>query len=259
MQNTDKRVIFINPYERRPRLIGTTDIPLDGDPDDGGGRPSRRSTICCGVLNRYFQRQIGPQDVVHSFAGRAAALRRRRRQPLGRHPRLCLRRRCTRAAGRRSCRCSAARSRPSASWPSMRWTGCARSSRRWARPGPRRRRCPAATCPVPISTRWLAEFRRAPSLAAGGPGAALRPALRHARRRAAGRRAGRWPISAGISAALLYEREAPSCARRNGPRTAEDILWRRTKHGLHLSPAETAAFTEWLEAAPAPAVQAMGR
>ncbi len=35
--------------------------------------------------------------------------------------------------------------------------------------------------------------------------------------------------------------------------TAEDILWRRTKHRLHLSEAEQSAFTEWFDAAQAEA------
>src|SRR3546814_3602452 len=33
IQNTDKRVIFVNPYEGDYNLIGTTDIPQDADPD----------------------------------------------------------------------------------------------------------------------------------------------------------------------------------------------------------------------------------
>ena len=32
-------------------------------------------------------------------------------------------------------------------------------------------------------------------------------------------------------------------------RSAEDILWRRTKHRLHLSEAEQTAFAEWFETA----------
>ena len=32
LQNSDKRVIFVNPYEDGLALIGTTDIAVDGDP-----------------------------------------------------------------------------------------------------------------------------------------------------------------------------------------------------------------------------------
>ena len=34
LQNDDKRVIFVNPYEGDSALIGTTDIPYDGPPED---------------------------------------------------------------------------------------------------------------------------------------------------------------------------------------------------------------------------------
>jgi glycerol-3-phosphate dehydrogenase len=44
MQNHDKRVIFINPYEGDKALIGTTDIPWEGDADSvEAGQP--RATI----------------------------------------------------------------------------------------------------------------------------------------------------------------------------------------------------------------------
>ena len=80
--------------------------------------------------------------------------------------------------------------------------------------------------------------------------ASLCPALRHARRRAAGGRPGAWLISAATSAALFYEREARFLLRAEWARSAEDILDRRTKHGLHLSAGERAAFERlavWLE------------
>ncbi len=34
VQNPDKRVIFINPYQNDLALIGTTDIPYEGRPED---------------------------------------------------------------------------------------------------------------------------------------------------------------------------------------------------------------------------------
>ena len=34
IQNDDKRVIFVNPYEGDKTLIGTTDVPFDGAPED---------------------------------------------------------------------------------------------------------------------------------------------------------------------------------------------------------------------------------
>jgi glycerol-3-phosphate dehydrogenase len=58
--------------------------------------------------------------------------------------------------------------------------------------------------------------------------------------------------------ALFYEREALFLLRTEWARSAEDILERRTKHGLHLSASERASFEQWLlglsqGAAPEPA------
>ena len=54
----------------------------------------------------------------------------------------------------------------------------------------------------------------------------------------------------------FHEREARFLLDTEWARTAEDILDRRTKHGLHLTSAERAAFASWLaglnEPAPAP-------
>ena len=56
--------------------------------------------------------------------------------------------------------------------------------------------------------------------------------------------------------AKFYEREARFLLRTEWARTVEDMLDRRTKHGLHLTAAERAAFARWLaglnEPAPAP-------
>jgi glycerol-3-phosphate dehydrogenase len=46
--------------------------------------------------------------------------------------------------------------------------------------------------------------------------------------------------------ALFYEREARFLLAEEWAETAEDILERRTKHGLHLQPAERRAFEAWL-------------
>jgi glycerol-3-phosphate dehydrogenase len=50
---------------------------------------------------------------------------------------------------------------------------------------------------------------------------------------------------------LLYEREAEYLRRHEWAETAEDILERRTKHYLHLTAAERAAFEAWCADQPA--------
>jgi glycerol-3-phosphate dehydrogenase len=51
--------------------------------------------------------------------------------------------------------------------------------------------------------------------------------------------------------AALHEREADFLRRTEWARTGEDVLERRTRHGLHMSAAERAAFTDWMAEAPA--------
>ncbi len=68
LQNTDKRVIFVNPYEGHLALIGTTDIPIEGDPGAVAIDPAEIDYLLA-VLNRYFERQLTPADVVASFSG----------------------------------------------------------------------------------------------------------------------------------------------------------------------------------------------
>jgi glycerol-3-phosphate dehydrogenase len=68
LQNHDRRVIFTIPYEREFTLIGTTDIPYDGDPASVHCTREEVSYLCDAV-NEYFQPQIGPDDVVRTYSG----------------------------------------------------------------------------------------------------------------------------------------------------------------------------------------------
>jgi glycerol-3-phosphate dehydrogenase len=67
-QNVDRRIVFAIPYERDFTLIGTTDVEHHGQPQDLAISAAEVDYLC-GTVNRYFVRQIGPADVVHSFAG----------------------------------------------------------------------------------------------------------------------------------------------------------------------------------------------
>jgi glycerol-3-phosphate dehydrogenase len=68
IQNHDKRVIFINPYQNDLALIGTTDIPYEGRPEEVCADAGEVDYLI-EVVNRYFKRQLTPQDVVHKFSG----------------------------------------------------------------------------------------------------------------------------------------------------------------------------------------------
>lgn len=68
VQNHDKRVIFINPYEGDKALIGTTDIEIEGAPDDVAMEASEEQYLIDAV-NRYFKTPLSREDVIATFSG----------------------------------------------------------------------------------------------------------------------------------------------------------------------------------------------
>lgn len=68
VQNYDKRVIFINPYEGDKALIGTTDIPYNGAPENVVGDEEEIIYLIVAV-NRYFKQVLRREDVVETFSG----------------------------------------------------------------------------------------------------------------------------------------------------------------------------------------------
>lgn len=68
VQNSDKRVIFINPYEGDKALIGTTDIAYDGKPEDVTADEDEIEYLLTAV-NRYFKEKLSWNDVLTSFSG----------------------------------------------------------------------------------------------------------------------------------------------------------------------------------------------
>ncbi|QPF86826.1 glycerol-3-phosphate dehydrogenase [Bradyrhizobium genosp. L] len=68
LQNADRRVIFVNPYEGDLALIGTTDIPYDDRAEDvaiDGGEIA----YLLDVLQRYFRAAPREDAIVHAFSG----------------------------------------------------------------------------------------------------------------------------------------------------------------------------------------------
>jgi glycerol-3-phosphate dehydrogenase len=68
VQNTDRRVIFVNPYEGDKALIGTTDIPYEGRPEAVEASEDEIDYLLAAV-NRYFKPQLRRSDVIESFSG----------------------------------------------------------------------------------------------------------------------------------------------------------------------------------------------
>lgn len=68
LQNDDGRVVLVIPYRGAYSLIGTTDIPHQGRPDEAVISADELSYLCRAV-NRYFIRGIASSDVLWSFSG----------------------------------------------------------------------------------------------------------------------------------------------------------------------------------------------
>ncbi len=68
LQNDDGRVVFMIPYEGRFTLIGTTDVPFESEPDTAA-ISSDETHYLCRAASRYLARPVAPADVVWSYAG----------------------------------------------------------------------------------------------------------------------------------------------------------------------------------------------
>ena len=67
-QNGDGRIFFAIPYEDDFTLIGTTDADHDGPLDNITATPDEIAYICQSA-NAYFKQKLSPVDVVYSYAG----------------------------------------------------------------------------------------------------------------------------------------------------------------------------------------------
>lgn len=241
VQNHDRRVIFINPYEGNLALIGTTDIPYEG-PAETVAADEAEIAYLIAAANRYFTQGLRRADVILSFsgvrplyddgAGNPSAVTRDYVFDLdttGGAPLLSIfggkittYRKLAQQAMRRL----------APHFPGLQgdWTA--------------RAKLPGGDLPGGDGAAFMAELAQDyPWL----PRDLARHYLRHYGTRtrdligqrhsmdAMGRRFG----------ALLWEAEVRHLVACEWAQTPEDILWRRTKHRLHLTPAEERAFAEW--------------
>ena len=80
LQNDDRRVVFVYPYQRDYTLIGTTDVAFDREP--GSCRASSDEIdYLCRAVSRYFVREVRPADVVWSYCGVRALVDDGSREP----------------------------------------------------------------------------------------------------------------------------------------------------------------------------------
>ncbi len=67
-QNSDGRIVFALPFADGFTLIGTTDRDFDGDVDAAAPNPDEIDYLCAAV-SEYFRDKVVPADVVWAFAG----------------------------------------------------------------------------------------------------------------------------------------------------------------------------------------------
>jgi glycerol-3-phosphate dehydrogenase len=68
LQNPDRRIVFVIPYQGEYTLIGTTDVDWSEGPGRAAITPEETDYLC-ETVNRYFRQPITPQHVVWSYAG----------------------------------------------------------------------------------------------------------------------------------------------------------------------------------------------
>ena len=68
LQNTDRRIICAIPYGGEYTLVGTTDMPSEGDVQNVK-TDAAETTYLLDVVNRYFRRQMTEADTAWSYSG----------------------------------------------------------------------------------------------------------------------------------------------------------------------------------------------
>jgi glycerol-3-phosphate dehydrogenase len=252
LQNDDKRVIFVNPYEGNLALIGTTDIAVEGKPEDVR-IDDREIDYLLGVLQRYFRAPPRRAEIVHAFSGVRPLYDDNAENPsaVTRDYIFDIDPKSPTAANapmlsifggkittyRKLAEHALDRLQPAFPGMTGAWTAGAA--------------LPGGEIPGADFESWLDRFRAGHAFLAAD--------LARHYGRLYGTRADELLDGARSMAdlgrhfgALLYEREVDFLCRTEWASDTEDILDRRTKHGLHLTPDERAAFTAWLSGEAAP-------
>lgn len=68
LQQEDGRITFTIPYEKKYTLIGTTDVPFSGDASNAE-ISNEEITYLCEAVNKSFKKKVNASDVVWSYSG----------------------------------------------------------------------------------------------------------------------------------------------------------------------------------------------
>ncbi|HSO07451.1 MAG TPA: glycerol-3-phosphate dehydrogenase, partial [Pelomicrobium sp.] len=68
LQNDDGRVVFMIPFERGYTLVGTTDVPVEGDPAAARCTDEEAGYLCRAV-NAVLAKPVRPEDALWRFSG----------------------------------------------------------------------------------------------------------------------------------------------------------------------------------------------
>jgi glycerol-3-phosphate dehydrogenase len=226
LQSPDGRVVFALPYGEL-NLIGTTDAPVER-PEDA--EPSAEEIdYLCAAANGYFVKQTGPEDVRWAFAGIRALYDDGAADAKDVTREYRLEREDRDGAKLLSVFGGKITTARALAEEVMGVLGVGREG--WTR---------VATLPGgDLSETFKAAFR---ARYADLPGALLDRLLH-----AYGSRAGRMLSERGRHfGADLYEAEVRYLVQHEFARTAQDVLWRRSKLGLRLDDAERNALAEFM-------------
>jgi glycerol-3-phosphate dehydrogenase len=242
-QNEDRRIVFAIPYEREFTLLGTTDVDYHADPAAVTVDAAEIAYLCA-LANRYFRRPVTPAQVAWSYSGVRPLLADEASDPMSvtRDYALELERKPAPMLSVFGGKLTTYR-RLAEDAVDLITTVLARRCTPWTA----RALLPGGDLPrgsPAVFVRALA--RRYPRLPEG---LRLRYALAY------GTRLERMLGSAATPGDLgeeilpqLYEREVEYLCREEFARTAEDILWRRSKLGLHLLKTDVTPLERWLAA-----------
>jgi glycerol-3-phosphate dehydrogenase len=248
LQSTDRRIAFAIPYEDDFTLIGTTDVEVDQEPGAARIDAGERDYLCA-LVNRYLRQPIAAADVAWTFSGvrpllddgaGPSDLTRDFALELDRQGAPLL----TVWGGKVTTFRTLAEEAVDQLAP---FVGCTRGG--WTRlavlPGGELPRV-ADRRGASALDRFLAELGRQygwlppamlrrMALAYGSRVPQVLGSVRRLEELGA-------PVATG-----LYEAELDYLVAREWAASAEDVLWRRSKLGLHLAPQEQARVQRWFE------------